>query len=88
MNPDPVLMVPKVWDAIIESTRCQSVLDIGCGYGWAMEHFHNRGVSVRGVEAYPPAIFSNRLPSCVQGHDYTTGHALCEDVWFDVCWCC
>ena len=46
---------------MIEKVAIKSVIDIGCGRGFAADYFMDKGMDVRGVEGCKEAIERNLL---------------------------
>lgn len=64
---DPDTIYPDMWDWLVETWEVKTVIDIGCGDGYALNYFRDRGcevIGVDGVESADPDIFQ---------HDYSTG---------------
>lgn len=79
--------VPSVWSGLIEMFDIRSVLDIGCGYGYAVRWFHEHGVAALGIEG-SAKVAHEAVVSGVICHDYTTGSVGPEDLGgADLCWC-
>lgn len=78
---DPATWLPTVWQWTIDVLGVQSVLDVGCGDGLALDWYEAHGVRVQGIEGTPQAN-----PKILQ-HDYTRGPALTNEDW-DMVWCC
>lgn len=79
-------MVPDVWDRIITKFGIRSVLDVGCGGGYALEWFAKHGVRAVGVEGFQEAIERSPVPHLIVRHDYTKG-PYAPRRRFDLCWC-
>jgi SAM-dependent methyltransferase len=87
-NPDPILFVPDIWEALIAEYKINSVLDVGCGYGHAVRWFIDRGLYATGVEGDANTILKHVAPfGTIIPHDYTTG-GVALSRRFDLCWCC
>lgn len=42
-----------VWNYLIKTYDIKSMLDVGCGAGWAIKHFLEKGIDSYGVEGFP-----------------------------------
>lgn len=51
---------PALWEYLLKITGAKSVLDIGCGGGFALKWFLDRGLTVLGIEAFPIALEAMR----------------------------
>jgi SAM-dependent methyltransferase len=73
-----------VWDWFIQS-GVKTVADVGCGTGFACEHFARAGCVVVGIDGSVAAEQLFRVPGQFLKHDYTHGPLLLEA---DLCWSC
>jgi len=67
---DPATWCPAVWDALL-AEGIRSVVDVGCGPGYASEWFHERGCDVLGIDGSETAERLFRVPGRFLRHDYT-----------------
>ncbi len=84
---DPRSFVPEVWSRLLADFSIETVLDVGCAQGHAMQWFAEHGCEVLGVEGCAEAIRTHLLPDRVLRHDFT----LCPWSPFraiDLVWCC
>ena len=82
---DSNTIMPDVWGYLIVKYQPRSFLDVGCGFGYAMEWFSKNLVHVRGIDGWRRAIRENRVPGHAIEHDFTRGpHWLGEN--YDLCW--
>jgi SAM-dependent methyltransferase len=72
-QPAPGTWCPGVWDWLIKQHKIESMLDVGCGLGYAMKYFHEKGCGVCGVEGSPSAIENSVMKGYVHQHDFTKG---------------
>lgn len=75
----------EVWDYMIEKEKIESVLDVGCGLGYAAKYFKDNGCKVKGIDGSPSAIKDNVLGEDMIGFDFTKGK-LNLDQKFDLVW--
>jgi len=79
---DPLTTCPDLWDWLVDAHGVRSVIDVGCGEGYALQHFRGRGCRVTGVDGIPqedPAVWC---------HDFTEGPWDPPGGEFDLAWCC
>jgi len=63
--PEASLFPQKTLDQVIKMFHPQSVLDLGCGTGKALEYFYRQGVKVVGVDGSHLAISKAAHPDCM-----------------------
>lgn len=78
---DPGSHCPELWSWALAEFGVQSVIDVGCGAGKALDWFEENGCEVFGVDGLPPDD-----PRIVE-HDYTLGPYVPERD-FDLAWSC
>lgn len=78
--------MPDVWERIIADYGIKSVIDVGCGAGWAVKWFYDKDIYVLGVEGWPEAIEKNQCRERIYKHDYTLAPFRPIQT-FDLCWC-
>jgi hypothetical protein len=83
---DANTFMPDVWGYLVVKYQVASMLDLGCGYGHAMEWFNRLLVRVKGVEGDPEAVRGTIMPGCILAHDYNTGPAALGEDQFDLGW--
>src|SRR4051812_32120202 len=81
---DPATYYPNMWDFFIGYTGVQSVLDIGCGEGHALEYFKNK-LRIAGLEGCITAIDASNVKASIVHHDFTVDRY--ESGKFDMVWC-
>lgn len=75
------------WGYLLVKHEIKSVLDVGCGYGHALQWFATNGLcQIKGVEGDPEAVEKSLVPGHVVLHDFTKGPAPIAQP-FDLCWC-
>jgi len=84
---DPPSQCPKMWKYIIETLNVKSVLDVGCGMGYAMQEFMKYCDEVVGIDGSSYALQNSPVKENIFSHDYTIGELETEDR-YDLCWCC
>lgn len=71
--------MPDVWGYVVVKYSVRLVLDIGCGYGYALRWFARLGLNVVGIDGDPEAIAKNvcqgPFPACCRlvRHDFARG---------------
>lgn len=70
---DPATWCPNLWRWLVERFDVRSVLDIGCGEGYATRFFRELGCDVLGVDGCEQAIRDSVIPECVTRHDFCDG---------------
>ncbi len=79
---DEATWFPDMWDWIVPTLGIRSVVDVGCGDGRAVDHFHTLGTRVTGVDGIP------QDHPLIETHDFTTGPWPTDDREWDLAWCC
>jgi len=78
---------PCLWDMLIELTNAKSVVDVGCGVGYSLKYFHDKGLSVMGIDGLKDVLKHSPVPELILIHDYTKGaYSLNDDI--DLAWSC
>ena len=78
---------PKMWKHIVDTFNIKSVLDVGCGMGYAMQEFMKYCDEVVGIDGSPYALENSPVKENIFSHDYTVGELETDDR-YDLCWCC
>lgn len=86
-NGDHATYAPEVWDRLIIDYNAKTVLDVGCGAGYSLKHFIDRGLGGVGIEGWQTAIDASKVKRSIIKHDYINGPSSVEGR-FDICWCC
>ncbi len=89
---DAATIYPELWSWLVTDWNVRSVLDVGCGEGFALQYFRDEGCEVLGVDGI------KQPDSAIVEHDYTTGEwePVDEDGTpsssggprYDLAWCC
>ena len=85
---DPATYYPTLWDWLIAKFNLQSVLDIGCAEGHALEYFKLKGLSVFGIDGLErniEEVQKRQIPSATI--DLTKTHYQ-HPTKLDLGWCC
>lgn len=87
---DANTIMADVWGYLITKYDLHSMLDIGCGYGHAMEWFSRFLVHAVGIDGDPSCIAGNQLQGHAFLHDFTAGPPPPEIIKptdrFDLAW--
>ena len=68
---DTNCFTPVLWRYLVDRFGIRSVLDVGCGEGFAVGYFQRLGVSAHGIDGLPANV--DRAVAQVALHDLTTG---------------
>lgn len=85
-KPDPGTWCPRVWEWAVRDLKVRSVIDVGCGLGFATRYFKRLGCEAHGVEGSESAIRNGVAREDVAKHDYTSGPYVLNRS-FDLVWC-
>lgn len=78
---DPATYYPDLWSWMVNELGIESVIDVGCGEGHALQYFRDLGCRVLGIDGMP------QDDSEILLHDYTRD-AYVPDNYFDLGWSC
>lgn len=78
---DQATIYPQLWDWLVDELQVRSVVDVGCGEGFALKHFRERGCEVLGYDGIAQSDFD------ILEWDFTEG-APPRAGSFDLAWCC
>jgi SAM-dependent methyltransferase len=81
---DPMTWCAEVWRMLL-AEGVRSVIDVGCGAGYASEWFYDRGCVVTGIDGSETAERMFRVPLRFVRHDYTSGPLVLAA---DLAWSC
>jgi len=76
---------PVVWDKFIKDFGVKSLLDIGCGDGYAMSWFKSAGLYVEGIDGSEKVLESSIVGNQIHIHDFVTGPCSLSKK-FDAVW--
>lgn len=77
---------PELWTWLVGDFSALSVLDVGCGVGYAQRFFIDAGLEAIGLDCEQMRPY-HLLPEHLRSHDLTTGPWVGESL-FDLVWCC
>lgn len=78
---DEATHFPELYEWLVHDYGVRSMIDVGCGEGWAMRYFRRMGCTVRGFDG-----IAQDDPDIVE-HDFTKRSAE-MGMPFDLAWCC
>jgi SAM-dependent methyltransferase len=78
---------PEIWDNIILKYNIKSVIDVGCGGGYSLRYFLEKGLDGIGVEGLDTAREVSPVREKIKIHDYTV-HPFFPEKQYDFAWCC
>lgn len=83
---DSNTIMPDVWGYLLVKYAPTTVLDLGCGFGHALEWFKKNGLcNIVGVEGWDEAIAKSVVPEAIVKHDFSKGPAPIGTP-FDLVW--
>lgn len=78
---------PCLWDQLIELTNAKTMVDVGCGVGYSLRYFSDKGLSVTGIDGLDDVLQHSPIPDRIVIHDYTNGAYVLENP-VDLAWSC
>lgn len=83
---DSNTIMVDVWGWALVGWEIKSVLDIGAGFGHALQWFSANGLcQIKGIEGWHEAVEKSLVPGHIIEHDFTTGPAPIAQP-FDLIW--
>ena len=82
---DPATFTPNLWEYICKFYSIKSVIDVGCGMGYALEQFKKHVDTAVGVDGSDFVRTSSHMKDDIIFHDFTKGE-LTTLGKFDLCW--
>lgn len=85
---DPNSWFPELWDWLRTTFSIKSMLDVGCGVGFAQKFFAEQGLFSYGVDC--EQVLEHHLlgPAFREAHDLTLSRWEAPLDTFDLVWCC
>ena len=77
----------KIWQWALDNFNIKSMIDIGCGEGYAVSWFDDKNCKSVGIEGSEIAIRNSPKPSLLINHDYCDGPFIPKEE-FDLAWSC
>ena len=84
---DPATWCPRLWSWLAHKFNIKSMIDVGCGQGYAVRYFDSLGIKAKGIEGSQEAIASSVIKSAIVQHDFCQ-HAYMSDKPTDFIWSC
>ena len=86
---DDATYYPELWSWLVAECGVESVIDVGCGEGYACGYFADLGCDVTGIDGVNQTNTWEHTASFI-AHDYTKGKLGLTSMEFDVdlCWSC
>lgn len=81
---DPGTFYPDLWEWLVQKFQIRTVLDVGCGQGYAVEEFNKLGCDAVGFDGLKSNIDHCNEKCFV--HDLTQGPV--SGISVDMIWCC
>ena len=78
MEGDPATDFPNMYKYVVKDLQIKSVLDVGCGRGYALKRFQELGCHVLGIDGSPSAIENSVIPERVRQVDFTQNKVIPE----------
>lgn len=86
-NGDLGSWAPPLWDRLIDFTNAKSIVDVGCGGGYSLKYFIDKGLDGLGIDGLEEVLQHSPVSERIVIHDYTKGeYVLNCDV--DLAWSC
>lgn len=88
VNGDPgTYFHPNVWGYFFNTLNIKSIVDIGCGFGYAIDFIKKNfsNIEIIGIEGSPKVVSICLHPENIRQHDYNTGPYMLEKT-FDLGW--
>ena len=81
---------PLMWKQLVDELDAKSVVDVGCGFGYALSYFtEDLGLDGVGIEGSSKVTECSPLKDLIIVNDYEkSSPALPKDKIFDFAWCC
>jgi len=79
---------PHMWEHVVDTLDIKSVLDMGCGVGYAASYFQSLGCSIKGVDGSEKVKGNSIIKEHLVINDYEKKSALSSNESYDLCWSC
>lgn len=90
---------PFMWEKLVKTFNVNTVLDVGCGVGYASKYFQSIGCDILSIDGSKESEELSLVPEHFLLNDYENGSALdnaeieyngepIKDFIFDLCWSC
>ena len=78
---------PRLWDDLIKLIDAKSIIDVGCGVGYSLQYFKNKGISAIGIDGLEDVLTHSPVPELITIHDYTKDKYVPDRI-IDLAWSC
>jgi SAM-dependent methyltransferase len=75
---DPATDYPCLYEFVVKDLSITSVLDVGCGRGFALKRFQDLGCKVLGIDGSPTAVQQSVISDRVKQIDFIQSQVLPE----------
>jgi|TARA_B100001094_G_scaffold332417_1_gene404368 SAM-dependent methyltransferase len=84
---DPATYTPQLWEHLVKKYNANSVIDIGCGMGYALQEFSHLCDDVLGLEGSTYAVQNSFIKDKIMHVDFSKEKPHIEKE-YDLCWAC
>lgn len=85
INGDPATHYPIMWKHLKDKLHIESVLDVGCGFGYAVDFFNkNLKLKASGIEG-SKKVAEIAVTDKIKVHDFTKGPCIIKEA-YDLVW--
>lgn len=84
---DPATFTPNLWEFLVKEYSLSSVVDIGCGMGYALNVFLKFSEDCVGIDGSEFVQQNSKLKNSIVQHDFSKGPIPIERT-FDLAWSC
>lgn len=84
---DPATYMPNLWEFLCKKIKANSVIDIGCGMGYAIEIFLKHCKDVTGIDGSKYVLENSKFKNNIISHDFSSGK-INSDKIYDLAWSC
>ena len=83
---DPATFTPNLWKFLCENFEVKSVVDVGCGMGYAVKEFKKHCNNVLGIDGSKFVIENSDVKDSILHFDFCNGSPDIKP--YDLCWSC
>lgn len=86
---DPDSWFPELWDSLRLTFNAETMLDVGCGCGYAQKYFQDNGLDTFGIDGSAKVLAHHVLDKSKYAlHDLTVSGVWIGQESYDIVWCC